>query len=63
MHGQHQGAWQRSSYCSEDLDACVEVAAGRNNALVRDSKDLTRPSVSVGVRAWSLFVTEIGQFR
>ncbi|MFD7971293.1 DUF397 domain-containing protein, partial [Streptomyces clavifer] len=43
--------WVTSTYSSNEGGACVEVAATGHAVLVRDSKDLTRPHVTVSHRA------------
>ncbi|MFE2293474.1 DUF397 domain-containing protein [Streptomyces sp. NPDC059452] len=48
--------WFKSSYSSNDGPACVEVAAARSAVHVRDSKDLTRPSLGFTSGAWADFV-------
>ncbi|MFI1395413.1 DUF397 domain-containing protein [Streptomyces sp. NPDC020681] len=48
--------WFKSSYSAGDGGECVEVAATTGAVLVRDSKDLGRPHLSVGLTGWSDFV-------
>ncbi|GAA2281246.1 hypothetical protein GCM10010415_57610 [Streptomyces atrovirens] len=36
--------------------ACVEVAPCPHTVRVRDSKDVNRPGLAVGSRAWAAFV-------
>jgi hypothetical protein len=49
-------AWFKSSYSAGDGGDCVEVAACPRTIHVRDSKDTTRPSLSVPRETWSSFV-------
>ncbi|MFH9618604.1 DUF397 domain-containing protein [Streptomyces pratensis] len=50
---QHPDAhsWSKSSYSSNEGGECVEVAATDHAVLVRDSKDLTRPTWPSAPRA------------
>ncbi|MFE2165060.1 DUF397 domain-containing protein [Streptomyces sp. NPDC059447] len=49
--------WFKSSYSSSsDGNDCVEVAAAPAAVLVRDSKDIQRPHLTVGRHAWAGFV-------
>ncbi|WP_405937042.1 DUF397 domain-containing protein [Streptomyces sp. NBC_00726] len=57
-----EAAWFRSSYSSSgDGNDRVEVAAERDAALVRDSKDVHRPHLAHPPRAWAAFVTHVVQ--
>ncbi|KOU18576.1 toxin [Streptomyces sp. WM6372] len=50
-------AWHKSSYSdSSDGNDCVEVATTAGAVLVRDSKDIERPHLTVGPGAWAGFV-------
>ncbi|MBB1254587.1 DUF397 domain-containing protein [Streptomyces sp. OF3] len=49
-------AWRKSSYSSEEGGECVEVAALPGRVHVRDSKDTTRPGLTVQPTTWSTFV-------
>ncbi|MGW1066333.1 DUF397 domain-containing protein [Streptomyces aureus] len=49
-------AWFKSSYSGSQGDDCVEVAIAEQAVHVRDSKDVSRPSVSVEREQWSRFV-------
>lgn len=49
-------AWFKSSYSAGDGGDCIEVAAGPHALHVRDSKDTTRPSLSVSRETWSSFL-------
>ncbi|MGW4850395.1 DUF397 domain-containing protein [Streptomyces sp. NPDC004288] len=48
--------WVKSSYSGGDGGQCVEVAARAGAVHVRDSKDVTRPGLSVSPEAWAGFV-------
>ncbi|MBQ0986284.1 DUF397 domain-containing protein [Streptomyces sp. F63] len=53
------GAWRKSSRSGNGN--CVEVAARVPGAVaVRDSKDVTRPSLSFPEVSWQVFVTGLG---
>ncbi|MEW1889290.1 DUF397 domain-containing protein [Streptomyces sp. IBSBF 3010] len=50
--------WFKSSYSSNGSESdCVEVAAGQDAVLVRDSKDVHRPHLAPTPHAWAAFVT------
>jgi hypothetical protein len=50
--------WIKSSYSSnEDGAACVEVAPTPGAVIVRDSKDIPRPSLGFTATAWADFVS------
>ncbi|GAA0927255.1 DUF397 domain-containing protein [Streptomyces thermoalcalitolerans] len=51
-----QLAWFKSSYSGTAGDNCVEVAVTEQAVRVRDSKDVTRPSLAVGRDSWTRFV-------
>jgi Domain of unknown function (DUF397) len=48
--------WYKSSYSGTQGDNCVEVAVTGQAVHVRDSKDVTRPVVSVDRDGWARFV-------
>ncbi|MFE2325754.1 DUF397 domain-containing protein [Streptomyces sp. NPDC059385] len=49
--------WFKSSYSdSSDGNDCVEVAAAPAAILVRDSKDVHLPHLTIGRHAWAGFV-------
>ncbi|TJZ46126.1 DUF397 domain-containing protein [Streptomyces piniterrae] len=48
-------AWFKSSYSVDD-GACVEVAAGPCTVHIRDSKDISMPSIAVTPASWASFV-------
>ncbi|MFE6040095.1 DUF397 domain-containing protein [Streptomyces sp. NPDC056452] len=48
--------WAKSTYSSNEGGACVEVASRGPAVLVRDSKDLTRPHLTVSPAHWARFV-------
>ncbi|MBT2489154.1 DUF397 domain-containing protein [Streptomyces sp. ISL-96] len=47
--------WLKSSYSSEQGE-CVEVAPTPHTIHIRDSKDTTRPSLTLSPTTWSAFV-------
>ncbi|WP_409472734.1 DUF397 domain-containing protein [Streptomyces sp. HC307] len=49
-------AWRKSSYSSEEGGECVEVAASASRVHVRDSKDTSRPGLTVQSSTWTAFV-------
>ncbi|MFE1873716.1 DUF397 domain-containing protein [Streptomyces sp. NPDC059496] len=49
-------AWRKSSLSAEGGGDCLEVAVHPRAIHVRDSKDTTRPSLTVGASAWTAFV-------
>jgi hypothetical protein len=55
--------WRRSTHCADG--ACVEVAAGSEFILMRDSKDPDQPHLSFDRVAWANFVSEVksGRFQ
>ncbi|MFD7918750.1 DUF397 domain-containing protein [Streptomyces sp. NPDC059740] len=48
--------WHRSSYSNDQGGQCVEIAACPHTVHVRDSKDVSRPGLTVGPEAWSSFL-------
>ncbi|MCX2971292.1 MULTISPECIES: DUF397 domain-containing protein [Streptomyces] len=53
-------AWFKSSHSGTQGDDCVEVAATEESVHVRDSKDVSRPALSVGRDGWTRFVSFVG---
>ncbi|MFF8368468.1 MULTISPECIES: DUF397 domain-containing protein [Streptomyces] len=49
-------AWFKSSYSGGTGEACIEVAACPGTVHVRDSKDTSRPSLTVSSASWASFV-------
>jgi hypothetical protein len=49
-------SWHKSSYSGTSGDSCVEVALTGRAVHVRDSKDVTRPHLTVGHADWARFV-------
>ncbi len=47
--------WCKSSYSGSQGDDCVEVAVSERTVRVRDSKDVSRPSLAVGRDRWAEF--------
>ncbi|MGW1138485.1 DUF397 domain-containing protein [Streptomyces zhihengii] len=57
-------AWFKSSHSSSEPDSsCVEVAADRSAVHVRDSKNTSLPSLTLGRGAWAGFVAGVGERR
>ncbi|NJQ03274.1 DUF397 domain-containing protein [Streptomyces zingiberis] len=50
-------AWIKSSYSGGDGDDCVEVATSPGSVHVRDSKDTSRPPLSLSSDSWATFVS------
>ncbi|GAA1556471.1 DUF397 domain-containing protein [Streptomyces globosus] len=48
--------WFTSSYSTGSGGECVEVAGSASSVHVRDSKDTSRPGLTVGGPAWTAFV-------
>lgn len=48
--------WAKSTYSSNEGGACVEVASTGRAVLVRDSKDIARPHLTVTPAHWERFV-------
>lgn len=54
---QHASGWRRSSR-STGMNNCVEAAPfGGRSLAVRDSKDVSRPSLQFSATAWTSFVS------
>ncbi len=51
-------AWRTSSYSSNG-EACVEVAAADEGAMVRDTKHRDGGVLSFGFEAWRAFLAEV----
>ncbi len=48
--------WTKSSYSGSQGGDCIEVAACPHAIHVRDSKDVTRPALTLSPTTWSAFV-------
>ncbi|MET9511061.1 DUF397 domain-containing protein [Streptomyces flavidovirens] len=48
-------AWTKSSY-SANRGECVEIATTPTHIHIRDSKDTTRPALTLSPTTWSAFV-------
>ncbi|WP_405723790.1 DUF397 domain-containing protein [Streptomyces sp. NBC_01537] len=48
-----ESAWFKSSYSGGGGGECLEVAAALNAVLIRDSKDLSGPVLTVTPQAWA----------
>ncbi|MBD3006117.1 DUF397 domain-containing protein [Streptomyces sp. 5-10] len=53
--------WFKSSYSTNEGGACVEVAVTEQSVRIRDSKDLTRPALTVGRDGWTRFIRHVGR--
>ncbi|MFJ8585752.1 DUF397 domain-containing protein [Streptomyces sp. NPDC093595] len=51
--------WTKSSYSSDQQGDCVEVAACPHTVHVRDSKDITRPALTLSPDAWAAFLSDL----
>lgn len=51
--------WVKSSYSSGEGGECVEVAVLPDRVHVRDSKDTSRPALSVESAAWTTFIESV----
>ncbi|WP_405683137.1 DUF397 domain-containing protein [Streptomyces sp. NBC_00057] len=51
--------WFKSSHSGTQGDSCVEVAIAEVAVCVRDSKDVTRPHLSIGRDGWAQFVRSV----
>ncbi|CAM5650073.1 DUF397 domain-containing protein [Streptomyces sp. RM72] len=49
-------AWIKSSYSGAEGGQCLEIAAGTQAVLVRDSKAVTGPVIRVSREAWAGFL-------
>lgn len=52
-------AWTKSSYSGDQGGACVEVAVRPRTVHVRDSKDTTRPALTLSPAAWAAFLGDL----
>ncbi|MEU9305177.1 DUF397 domain-containing protein [Streptomyces sp. NPDC048269] len=51
-------AWHKSTYSDGTGGECVEVATCPSAVHVRDSKDTTRPALTVTPAAWAAFTAQ-----
>lgn len=49
-------AWFKSSYSGSQGDDCVEVASTEQAIHIRDSKEVTRPHLTITRDGWTRFV-------
>ncbi|MFG2288704.1 DUF397 domain-containing protein [Streptomyces sp. NPDC048595] len=49
-------AWFKSGYSTGSGGECVEVATAATAVHVHDSKDITRPALTVPPAAWNAFI-------
>jgi hypothetical protein len=59
--GSSVSKWYKSSRCS--TGACVEVLAGNDEVLLRDSENPEGARLSVSISAWSYFIAGIKEGR
>lgn len=55
-HAVPQAAWRKSSYSTGGGGECLEVAAGLETVMVRDSKQPAAAQLAFGTEAWDGFV-------
>jgi hypothetical protein len=48
--------WHKSSYSAGNGGDCVEIATCPHAVHIRDSKEVTRPGLTVNAAAWTQFV-------
>ncbi|MFG3252308.1 DUF397 domain-containing protein [Streptomyces sp. NPDC048172] len=53
--------WFKSSYSESQGKDCLEVAAGTEDVLVRDTKDVDRPVLGFPGRSWEKFVAYVAR--
>ncbi|MDH6217506.1 DUF397 domain-containing protein [Streptomyces pseudovenezuelae] len=58
MSGITDLTWFKSSYSGTQGDNCIEVALAPITIHIRDTKDRTRPHLTVTPAAWSAFVAQ-----
>lgn len=54
-------AWRKSSRSGGNGGGCVEVATVPDRVMIRDSKDVDGPVLSVTLAEWRRFVAEINR--
>ncbi|MCX5090998.1 DUF397 domain-containing protein [Streptomyces sp. NBC_00365] len=52
-------AWFKSSYSSNEGGACLEIATRPEMVHIRDSKNLTGPTLAVTPTAWTAFTRAV----
>ncbi|MGW1199923.1 DUF397 domain-containing protein [Streptomyces sp. NPDC002536] len=52
-------AWLKSSYSTPEGQACVEIAALPEKVGIRDSKNRSRPAITIPAPAWQAFIVEL----
>ena len=53
--------WRKSSYSKGGGSACVEVALTVTGAAVRDSKNVSGPTIDFPVSEWQAFVASLAR--
>lgn len=51
--------WFKSSYSTNEGGACLEIATTPETVHIRDSKDVTGPTLSLTPATWTAFLTTI----
>lgn len=51
--------WRKSSYSNGGADACVEVGAGHQGVMIRDTQARELGHIAVPAGAWSEFINTI----
>jgi uncharacterized protein DUF397 len=59
MDGIDHAQWHKSSYSGSNGGGCVEVAAGAEQVLVRDSKDRQGPVLAFTAGEWRAFAARV----
>jgi hypothetical protein len=52
-------AWFKSSYSTSEGGECLEIAARPETILIRDSKNLTGPTLAVTPTTWTAFLRTV----
>jgi hypothetical protein len=52
-------AWFKSSYSTNEGGECLEIAARPETILIRDSKNLTGPTLAVTPTTWTAFLRTV----
>ncbi|TDP66611.1 uncharacterized protein DUF397 [Actinokineospora alba] len=53
--------WRKSSFSDVPEGSCVEVSLDLDLAGIRDSKNVTGPTVTVTTETWSTFITHLAR--
>ncbi|MFD8004343.1 DUF397 domain-containing protein [Streptomyces mirabilis] len=52
-------AWFKSSYSTNEGGACLEIATRPETVRIRDSKNLTGPTLAVTPTTWTAFLRTV----